>query len=89
MERKHAPAHARETNWKAGVSELRLPSDDAEIQLAAATLLGGVVFVDHALDPALRIAAGPLQILVRVGEFVLVKFQAALARSSCCVRASF
>ena len=55
-----------------------LPPDDAEIQLAAAALFGGVVLIDHALDPALRIASGPLQILVRVGEFVLVQFLAAL-----------
>ena len=30
--------------------------------MAAAALLRGVVFVDHALDSALRIAAGPLKI---------------------------
>ena len=46
--------------------------------MTAAALLRGVVFIDHALDSALRIAAGPLQILVRVGEFVLDQFLAAL-----------
>ena len=46
-----------------------LTPDNAEIQLASVC---GLVLVDHALNPALRIASGPLQILIRVGEFVLI-----------------
>ncbi len=60
-----------------GCVEFSLPADDAQIQLAAAALFRGVVFIDHALDTALRIAAGTLQILVRVGEFVFDQFLAA------------
>jgi hypothetical protein len=37
-------------------------------------VLGGIVLINHLLDPALGIAAGSGQILIGVGKFIYVQF---------------
>ena len=70
MHHKHGPRTREERIGKRSV-RIPLSSDNAEVQLAAAALLGGVVIIDHALHAALRVAARALQVLVRVGEFIV------------------